>query len=215
MRWRFDNGGKMNCHQVKESLSAFIDKELDADQTNALKAHLIRCPSCRQQRDVLEEIGRGIRHMPPVTAPEDFQFRVYSSIRRYQARKSSRSFWRWQTVLVPAAAMVFGIVIGVTTNDIINPGTSQPLMMASDHQALGMLPETAVADEGVIRNYTLDRYVQGSMIPVDVMTIPDLPSDSANQTPAPENRTDTRNQTNPQYVLDNIPMRVSYERTIY
>ncbi|MBN1880074.1 zf-HC2 domain-containing protein [bacterium] len=206
----------MNCHQVLEQLSAFNDKELEADQTNAIKAHLIRCPSCRKKRDLLEEMGRRIRHLPPLTAPEDFQFRVYASIRKYQDRKTQRSsFWRWQAVLVPAAAMVLGVIIGLTTDNVISPRLSEPVMTASDRYTASSIPETVVADDEVIREYTLDRYVQGSMIPVNVATIPDSPEDLYSETHAPNPIPESQSHSSSQYVLDNVPMRVNYERTIY
>ncbi len=205
----------MNCRQVLEQLSAFNDKELETDQTTALKAHLIRCPSCRQKRDELEEMGRRIRHLTPLTTPEDFQFRVYSAIRRYQSKKTFHGLRQWQTILMPAAAMVLGIVIGLTTDMMMKPLGSQPVLTASDQPGLSSVPVTAVADEGIIRDYPLDRYVQGSMVPVDVITIPDTNADHQDLAPTPAREADSRTHSSSHYVLDNIPLLVNYERTIY
>lgn len=206
----------MNCHQVLENLSAFIDNELDADQTNAIKAHLIRCSSCRLKRDTMEEIGRRIRCLPPITAPDDFQFKIYAGIRRHEAKQTQRHFWRWQTVVIPAMALLIGVVIGFSSDSMLNFSDSKPVAAVAGNAGIKELTTAlTLADDGVIYDYSLDRYIQGSLIPVTVDTIPDSSDPTgraAYQTPS-SNESPVYPQS--QYVLDNIPMRVNYERTIY
>jgi len=214
MLLRFDNGGKMNCHQVLEQLSAFHDNELLTDETNALKAHLIRCPTCRQKRSQLEEMGRHVRNLQPLTAPEDFQFRIYSAIRRRESGKNQSRFLGWRTVLIPAAAMIVGVFIGLSTNSFISPtGTDSPLT-ASDKTVDETILAFSQSEDDVIRDYSLDRYIQGSLIPVNVESIPEA-IDGTPRVGVKNQAAETRVDSIPQYVLDNIPMRVNYERTIY
>ncbi|MBN1296114.1 zf-HC2 domain-containing protein [bacterium] len=221
----------MNCHQVREHLSAFIDKDLDSDQTNAIKAHLIRCSQCRQTRDQLEKIGHMIRQMAPLTAPADMQFRIYSSIRHKVTRTDRRLHFGWRSVFVPATAMIIGVFIGIWSDASLSPGSPVP-MITSEHRdhadttiqsdadimLAGLLDSAGVdsamivdADTRIIRDYNLDRYVHQPMVPVSVDFIPDVGSDSG------PGEAKSRDSVVParSYVLDNVPMRVGYERTIY
>ncbi len=206
----------MNCHQVLENLSAFIDNELDADQTNAVKAHLIRCSSCRRKRDTMDEISRRIRCLPPITAPEDFQFKVYAGIRRYESRKARRQFLHWQTIALPGAALLMGLIIGLSSYSFLNDSFSEPLVANSNQTNIQELPiALTVSDDGIIYDYSLDRYIRGSLVPITVDTIPETVDlmDEGLQSPQSVNENQAYPQS--QYVLDNIPMRVNYERTIY
>lgn len=222
----------MECYNVREKLSEFIDNELDADQTNAIKAHLIRCPECKRARDKMEQMGQLIRHMPPVNTPSDFQFRVYSAIRRKELNHQKRWFSGWRAVLVPVTAMFIGIFIGLSSDALLSGNAPVPILTADeaasgpDH---GLAPEELFAalmanggagrslvvdseDSEIVRDYNLDRYVYDPLVPVTVDTIPD------------NNRTGTNRSTSGrshgvyssrQYVLDDVPMRVGYERTVY
>lgn len=210
----------MNCNQVKDNLSTFLDNELDLDQTNSIKAHLIRCKSCRDQRDQMENLGQQIRKLSPLTTPADFQFRVYSAIRRKESATRTSPFRRWQTAILTSAAMLMGVFIGIGSNNLIPALVSTPA--GPQHHAISPAESSGtmyaadthlLSDEDVIRDYNLDSYIRQPMIPVTVDTIPDTPNSNNPRAASPH--TADFNQEHPEYVLDNVPMRVSYERTIY
>lgn len=206
----------MNCHQVLENLSAFIDNELGADQTNAVKAHLIRCSSCRHKRDTMDELSRRIRRLPPITAPQDFQFKVYAGIRKYESRRARRRFWHWQTIAVSGTTLLIGLVIGLSSYSLLNHPAPVPMIADTNHPDIQELPITiTVTDDGIIYDYSLDRYIHGSLVPVTVDTIPETADLMGESNRSPLTATENQTYSQSQYVLDNIPMRVNYERTIY
>jgi hypothetical protein len=203
----------MNCHQINENLSAFIDNELTPDDTNAIKAHLIRCSGCRQQRDKMENLGRKIRHMTPLTAPEDFQFRVYARIHKHEANRSNRFFWRWQTIMVPAACLLLGIFLGISSDTILGrPDSTQ--FDASDQIGLAD-SNLAMIDQNTLYDYHLGAFSRGVPIPITGDTIPDSPDGFSRPSRREQREFDTRAMPPSQYVLDHVPTRVNYERTIY
>lgn len=203
----------MNCHQINENLSAFIDNELSSDDTNIVKAHLIRCSGCRQQRDKMEEIGRNIRYMAPLTTPADFEFRVFAGIRKHEARRTNRFFWRWQTILLPAACLIVGILLGVTSNSVFNFPESS--LLTSSESTVESDSLVAVSDQEILYDYHLGRFARRAIIPVAVDVIPESPDVFDSLSFDEQSGFDSGISPPPQYVLDNIPMRVSYERTIY
>ena len=66
---RNDLGG-MDCRTAFETMSADLDGELSELESQALAAHLLRCPACRaMQRDLLS-LHRAVRVRPAEPAPD-------------------------------------------------------------------------------------------------------------------------------------------------
>ena len=180
----------------------------------------------------MERMGHLIRQMTPLNTPGDFQFRVYSGIRREEMQRRRNPFFGWRTVVIPVTAMVFGIFIGLYSDVFFSGDAPVPILMARQGEtsetteiapedlyaalmASGTADGSLVFDSdntGIVRDYNLDRYVHHPMIPVTVDTIPDDENPEANLS-----RTNPSGKFVPsrQYVLDNVPMRVGYERIVY
>ena len=56
----------MNCKQAAELITGYVDCELDSSECDALEAHLLGCPRCRdrvvREREVKELVRR--THVP-------------------------------------------------------------------------------------------------------------------------------------------------------
>lgn len=48
----------MKCNDLKERLSAYLDGELNSQETDAIFKHLDTCESCRQELDALESTSK-------------------------------------------------------------------------------------------------------------------------------------------------------------
>ncbi len=210
----------MNCSKIQASLSAFIDGELDPSSATAIKAHLIRCETCRAERERLDRIGVALRSIPQVTAPEDFEYRVYAAIHNKQRNVQVRRGFSWKLVLAPMAAMVIGVFIGsfwlgrpgsspAVSTTITAHANVQPVAMQTTDPAVS---QTNSSDENQFSTYAVESYFPPLASPVTVDSIPE-------DTPEPGTtnlkRSTTRRHNTPRYVLDQVPVRVSYERTIY
>ncbi len=212
----------MNCTNVKDKLSALLDNELSASESTAVKAHIIRCPQCRAQRESMENMGSLLRALPPVTADPDFEFKVYAGIRR-QASPVHRTWSsRWRLIMAPMAALFIGIVIG--SFQFSQPG-DVPVMISEKNSVseTGMSPDTAKAmdlvaaspiipTEDGIRSYAMDRYVSPIIRDVDVIPDTDSGTPANTRYDSPHRNP---NDNPPRYVLDNVPLRAGYERTVY
>jgi len=204
----------MNCKEIQNLLSEFIDGELDGSNMSAIKAHMIRCPSCRSERDKLEQIGSGLRSLPPVTAPADFEFRIYAGIRNQVSDVQSPRRISWKMVVSPIAAMIIGILISPVLFQTINNKT--PVLVGDTQPAAAEFVNSSAytSDEQGVNKYTIDSYYPSYPVPITVDTIPDTEDDSGlnRSGTTPENRSV---QPQPRYVLDQVPMRVTYDRIIY
>lgn len=71
----------MNEHPI-ESLSAYIDDELDQEERQALERHLTSCESCRTMAAEFMDIRTRISsHYGAIDAPDGFERNVLSSLR--------------------------------------------------------------------------------------------------------------------------------------
>jgi anti-sigma factor RsiW len=84
----------VNCELVERDLGPYIDRELDADTTASLRAHLRECAACRRRAGELETLGRLVRALPYEGAPGGLRARVTSAASRR----------RWSARLLPLAA---------------------------------------------------------------------------------------------------------------
>ena len=74
----------MLCEQAREHLSAYLDKELTADQSAAVRSHLDTCPDCRRLFEDLRATAGLLARLPVRAAPEG----VAGDVMREMQRRS-------------------------------------------------------------------------------------------------------------------------------
>jgi len=67
----------MLCEDVQETLSAFLDEELDPLRSREIQQHLDACPSCTDEVDRMKELAERLRGVAPYyPAPDSLRARV-------------------------------------------------------------------------------------------------------------------------------------------
>jgi anti-sigma factor RsiW len=97
----------MSCQVVERDLDVYLDRELDADSSVAVRDHLGKCAGCRRQVAEREALGRLVRAVPYYSAPDRLRTRVLQ-----QTRKSS-SNRRILTWAAAAAVLVLSVGAGL------------------------------------------------------------------------------------------------------
>lgn len=85
----------MNCAEIKDELSAYIDGELPPARRADVEAHVAGCPQCRQQVAELRQLAAGVAAMPKMQPAPQFLAEVRGKLARGE-RPESRP---WQDVL--------------------------------------------------------------------------------------------------------------------
>lgn len=94
----------MECQEVRQQLSAWLDDELDAATGAALTAHLGSCEACRREWRQLTALESALGHLvAPV--PQGLAEKVLAQVKPPRRRQ-----W-WQSVAL-AACLVLGIALG-------------------------------------------------------------------------------------------------------
>lgn len=93
----------MSCTLVERELDAYLDCELDAERTKALRDHVNTCPACRRAVAEREAVSHLIHVAPYYSAPERLRARLL--VQSARSRLTSRG-------LAWAAAAVLAVSVG-------------------------------------------------------------------------------------------------------
>lgn len=103
----------MSCSELKYDLALYSDDLLGPDEIDRIKAHLARCPNCRQRDYDFRNIQRGLRTFSVATPPSDLIRSVKIAVLA-ERRSSERSWINISPVLDYRLKMrVFPMGIGV------------------------------------------------------------------------------------------------------
>jgi len=114
----------LECQEVQEQLSAYLDGELDEARRGPVAAHLKGCAACRRELELVTALDLALGDLS-APAPPDLAGRVLARLPRRRA-------W-WQNLAL-AASLVLGIILGGTVaRDFYpqSPGTGASYEMAS------------------------------------------------------------------------------------
>jgi hypothetical protein len=75
----------MNCDQIQERLSEFLDNRLDDADRRKVEDHLASCPRCLPEAKQLRDGIKGVAGLPEVEPPAGFSQRVMARVREETA----------------------------------------------------------------------------------------------------------------------------------
>lgn len=155
------------CEDYAALISAWLDGELNEEETGRLQAHLFTCPGCRAYLADLKAMGRAFPSLEEVEVPEDFTASVMARIRAQtppEKKRASHTLWRrwgaWACclallVLVGGGVWRAGLVSRSIQNqiaaaDMASIPTEEAAGEESDcSQSAQAAPEDAVPEESI------------------------------------------------------------------
>ena len=99
---------KLECREVQELLSAWLDGELAPEEQGLLAAHLKSCAGCRREEGQLRALDSALLELAAPVPPRLAE-KVLARLREQQAPRGRRPWWQ---SLAVAASLVLGIVLG-------------------------------------------------------------------------------------------------------
>ena len=97
----------MSCELVEHDLDTYLDRELDAESSAAVREHVRMCAACRRQLAEREALARFVRGAPYYSAPDRLRAQVLAQSTR---SNSMRRVLTWAA----AAALALSVVAGMT-----------------------------------------------------------------------------------------------------
>lgn len=116
----------MECNQINELLSLYIDRMLDENQVREVEEHLASCDSCRKEYNELKEILELLGQTEMVPVPDAFRFRLKTALKEEKqsmiasgaiTRVSKKN--RWRIITSVAAVFAVGVITLSLYNDIL------------------------------------------------------------------------------------------------
>ena len=120
----------MQCDEVRDLLSPYLDGELTPEQRLAVDSHLVDCSACATELNVYESIsGLAARMVDPVPPPDLWERMDPQSVSPVVAteslpdsvRRSRHKIWA-----VPVAALARNMVPGFIRIKFASPGKIRP-----------------------------------------------------------------------------------------
>lgn len=123
---------EMDCEQVQDRLSEFLEGSLPENEQAGATAHLAECLPCKAMKEGLEETLLLLRSLPPRQAPPD----LLEGIRRRIAQEETPPTALWKKLFLPAhikipleaaaALLLFFLVYGAQKGDLPKPISPPP-----------------------------------------------------------------------------------------
>ena len=84
----------ISCERAWELLSQQLDEPLFPQEKQELEEHLAACPSCRKDKEELEQLDQALRNLGEIQAPADFTQRVMAQVQQTQSKPKVIPLWR-------------------------------------------------------------------------------------------------------------------------
>lgn len=84
----------ISCERAWELLSQQLDEPLSPQEKQELEEHLAACPSCRKDKEELEQMDQALRNLGEIQAPADFTQRVMAQVQQPQSKPKVIPLWR-------------------------------------------------------------------------------------------------------------------------
>ena len=85
----------ISCERAWELLSQQLDEPLSPREKQELEEHLAVCPSCRKDKEELEQLDQALRNLGEIQAPADFTQRVMAQVQQQtQSKPKVIPLWR-------------------------------------------------------------------------------------------------------------------------
>ena len=162
----------MTCHTARQKLAAYIDEHLRADESAALRRHLLACAGCHEEYEYQARLNSPLRELPRLAPPPA----VATAIRLRLSAEARPDRWqRWQVhlsnlmrpVALPAAgglltALILFRVLMPAVSAVRAAGHDVPTVLRTEprFKAASVLPwsedmlvEAWIDEQGKVTNF--------------------------------------------------------------
>ena len=98
----------MDCEEVRDLLSPYLDRELTGDEMTSIARHLENCPDCMNKSTIFSQLSRIIQHWEGIKASEDAKAALARKIRDASSGTERRRPFPVAVLLLLAGALFIG-----------------------------------------------------------------------------------------------------------
>lgn len=136
----------MNCSNVQNAISAYIDRELTGEQMLSIRSHLNCCPRCAQEHQALSVLKAELVQLPSFEPSAQLEREILQAINREdsEARPVRLSFRSWGALVATSAAaaalalLSYNVFFGASRAEQL--AEDAPFDAVADHEIGGSDP---------------------------------------------------------------------------
>ena len=193
----------MNCEQMNDLLSAYLDGELTAQEEEQMHAHLEQCADCRALLEQLQTLRTSFSDLEEISAPEGFAETVMGRIKAESKPKVVPLFKRPQMRAVMGLAACAVLCIGVGRMSFGGAKESAaaapmaiPVAPPMPESAMYDAAPTAAAPESAME-YSIAAGAESKMVEAPMEPIPPTPAPGSPEAPVQDGMTAVICETGP------------------
>ena len=138
----------MNCDEVKEGLSGFLESDLSEGRMAQIRDHLARCQSCSEERRRIEAGWELLRAWPEVEPSRDLAGRIWARIEQDEPVFKGRFQWGSWPTWAPVGGLVAATIL--ITIWLVNPITKMKkdvVMLEADQTVIEMISSIELLEQ--------------------------------------------------------------------
>lgn len=134
----------MDCRQIEQYLSLYLDNELGSGETKQVEEHLQECPACMEYYRSLKMIKQYCSNLKVVDLPSGFHEKLHQRLVKEERKQMSRNF-KFKIAIGIVAALVL-VFVGIGLSDGIGSNKEGAYEMAASDTATSESKSSAGGD---------------------------------------------------------------------
>ena len=114
----------MNCNEISDKLSLYIDNELSPEEMQQVEEHLNSCENCQKVLDEYKNLISVLQSLPEEEPPEGYCKRLHEKLLMERSQKETKGTWKiknfsrskWMKYGSIAAALVLVLLVAGINN---------------------------------------------------------------------------------------------------
>ncbi|MCG6552747.1 MAG: zf-HC2 domain-containing protein [Candidatus Magnetominusculus sp. LBB02] len=127
----------MNCNEVRDMLSAYMDGQIDGAKLLAIEGHIAECGACKEELRSLQAVAASLKGLATVKAPAGFENRLKE---RINARPKSFFDILPLSIKIPAGITALAITAVIAVYVYKSEQAATPLIMEKKPETAAVAP---------------------------------------------------------------------------
>jgi len=144
----------MNCNEIKDLLSLYVDDELNEEEKKMVEEHLQNCEDCQKELEEYKKIIQALKNLPEEEPPVGYCKRLHEKLLSEEApnkiinaeipkkKTNNRFVWVKYGGLAAAFVLVF-VVYAINNPGMLNMGNAKSESIAYDSNSMAPATEPA------------------------------------------------------------------------
>ena len=150
----------MNCDEIRELISLYIDNNLEEEQMIEIEKHLLVCDACKKEFEEIVLVINGMKNLTEVEIPAQFDSRLREELKK-EAESSRKADKKNKRIRYSSIAAIFliGIFSVAMYNSINSANPANIERIAPSQDLMKMMAEPNLEDSSKELDQAMNDYI--------------------------------------------------------